>query len=154
MAELGGALAGPPRLVLGFDFGRKRIGTAVGQNVTGQATALANLPNHRGAIDWRAIEGLLREWQPDALIVGLPLGLDGGEQPLSLAARRFARRLHGRFRLPVHLIDERFTTRAAEALLRESTPLRRSQRLPRLDAVAAKLLVETWLSEQPAGMAR
>lgn len=141
---------GQPRTVLGFDYGEKRIGVAVGQAVTASATPLncVRTPGARG--NWPLITELLQTWQPEVLVVGLPLTLDGGEQPLSVAARRFARRLRGRYGLPVYLVDERLSTREADTLLRASGTRAHARRVVQLDGIAAKLIAETWLGDQGA----
>jgi putative holliday junction resolvase len=86
-----------PQTLLGFDFGTRRIGVAVGQRVTGTASALTTLAARDGQPDWAEIARLIDTWHPDALVVGLPLALDGGHSDVTRAAERFARRLHGRF---------------------------------------------------------
>ena len=105
--------------VLGFDFGTKKTGVATGQSITATAAPLAPLAMRDGIPDWLVIERLLKEWQPQALLVGLPLNMDDTESELSHLARKFARRLHGRFNLPVFMVDERLTSRAARELLAE-----------------------------------
>jgi putative Holliday junction resolvase len=131
--------------LLGFDFGQKKIGVAVGQTITGTATPLTTLRNRGRTPDWPAIEALIREWQPDAAVVGLPHNMDDTEEEtLAEPVRRFARQLEGRFRIPVHLIDERLTTLAAQAALGIPRGASRSE-LDKLDAYAAKLILETWL---------
>lgn len=133
-----------PQTVLGFDFGLKRIGVAVGNALLGSATPLAVLPAQDGAPDWPRIHALREEWQPDRLLVGLPLNMDGSESDLSARARRFANRLNGRLGLPVELVDERLTSFAARGeLLAAGT--RRGK--PGVDALAASLIVESWLSQ-------
>jgi putative Holliday junction resolvase len=138
--------------LLGFDFGTKKIGVAVGQTVTGTASPLTTL-RHRGhKPDWAAIEALMLEWRPQAAVLGLPHNMDDTEEEtLAEPVRRFARQLEGRFAVPVHLVDERLTTRAAEQALGLRTQARRRQRGQRetdaIDAYAAKLILETWLGE-------
>ena len=100
----------PLRLLLGFDYGTKQIGVAVGQAVTGQARELKVLKAQNGVPDWQQVEALIREWQPDAMVVGLPLNMDGTPSDMSARAEKFARRLNGRFNLPVFTHDERLTT--------------------------------------------
>ena len=97
-------------VVIGFDFGMKRIGVAVGQRVTGTATALAVLPAKNGIPDWQVIENLLKEWQPDLLVVGNPINMDGTASDMSRLSKKFANRLHGRFGVPCEQVDERLTT--------------------------------------------
>lgn len=130
--------------VLGFDFGLKRIGVAVGNALLGSATPLTVLPAHDGAPDWSRIHALREEWQPDRLLVGLPLNMDGSESDLSARARRFANRLNGRLGLPVELVDERLTSFAARGELLAGGQRRGK---PPLDALAASLIVESWLNQ-------
>ncbi|WP_241488341.1 Holliday junction resolvase RuvX, partial [Winslowiella iniecta] len=101
--------------MLSFDFGTKSIGVAVGQQLTGTARPLTAIKAQDGIPDWNLIERLLKEWQPDLVVVGLPLNMDGTEQPLTARARKFANRLHGRFGVPVELHDERLSTVEARA---------------------------------------
>lgn len=95
---------------LAFDFGTKSIGVAIGQQLTGTARPLIALKAQDGIPDWNRLEALLKEWQPDRVVVGLPLNMDGSEQPLTVRARKFANRLHGRFGVQVDLHDERLST--------------------------------------------
>ncbi len=125
--------------LLCFDYGEKRIGVAVGQQITATASALEIIPVRHGRPDWERIETLLRDWQPQALVVGNPLNLDGTRQPMTESADRFARKLAGRFQLPVHRADERLTTFAARQQLRGRV---------KVDAEAAKIILESWLGEQ------
>jgi putative Holliday junction resolvase len=129
---------------MGFDYGTRKIGVAVGQTVTGTASALETLLSVKNQPDWIRIGQLIKEWKPDALIVGLPLNLDDSSTDATEGALRFSRQLEGRYHLPVHLADERFTS--AEARTRLGP---REKEIERYDAVAAKLILETWLSEQP-----
>lgn len=132
---------------LGFDYGLKRIGVAVGQSITGTASPLPALACRDGQPDWERVEALLKEWRPGALIVGLPYNTDGGEQPISTAARRFARRLTGRFGLPVYLVDERYSSASAEARLAETRQQgRRRVRKTDIDSAAACIILESWLN--------
>jgi len=106
-------LSQPPATLLCFDYGERRIGVAVGQTLTGTATPLETLPARDGNPDWDRVATLVAEWQPDALVVGLPLNMDDTEQELTARARRFGNRLHGRLGLTVHFADERLSTREA-----------------------------------------
>lgn len=130
--------------VLGFDYGVRKIGVAVGQTITHTATPLCTLPTRDGKPDWDAIGQLIREWQPESLVVGLPYQMDDVEAPVAERARRFARQLEGRYRLPVFLADERLTTR--EAIRQLGREARRDA--PRVDAMAARLILETWLCDR------
>ncbi len=120
----------PLRLLLGFDYGTRQIGVAVGQAVTGQARELCVLKAQNGVPDWNRVEALIKEWQPDAIVVGLPLNMDGSPSEMSERAEKFGRRLNGRFNLPVFTHDERLTTYAAkgERLARASATATASDR--------------------------
>jgi putative Holliday junction resolvase len=133
-----------PRIVLGFDFGTRRIGVAVGQGLTRSASALVTLSNRNGAPDWEAIGRLIEQWQPAALVVGLPLNLDGSDHEITRLARRFGNRLRGRYNLPVYTMDERLSSAAAEALLAEQGRYDKAD----VDKVAAQLILQGWLEQQ------
>ena len=129
--------------LLGFDFGPRKIGVAVGQTITGSASPLTTIRSHGERPDWARIEGIIREWQPTAAVVGLPFNMDDTETELAPRARRFARQIEGRFGIEVHLIDERLTSLEAKRQLG-----RAATSLEVVDAMAAKLILETWLCEQ------
>ncbi|ALV91127.1 MULTISPECIES: Holliday junction resolvase RuvX [Pantoea] len=129
--------------LLGFDFGTKSIGVAVGQQLTGTARALTALKAQDGTPDWNQIEKLLKEWQPDYVVVGLPLNMDGTEQPLTVRARKFANRLHGRFGVRVELQDERLSTIEARADLFERGGFRALQK-GQVDSQSAVIILEDW----------
>lgn len=135
-----------PQRILGFDFGTKRIGVASAQAVTATATPLPTIPSRDGIPDWERMDALLTEWTPEALVVGLPLNMDDTESELSHLARKFGRRLHARYRLPVFMCDERLSSHSARGLLMEVQERRRG-RLPNLDSTAAVLIAEAWLAE-------
>ncbi len=131
---------------LGFDYGSKRIGVAVGDSLTRSARPLPPLPGP----DWAAIGRLVAEWRPAALIVGLPLDEDGSEQAITGPAREFAAALGKRLKLPVHQADERYSSRAADDALREARSSGRMQRRVRKgdrDGQAARVILEQWLLE-------
>jgi len=129
-----------PATLLGFDYGDRRIGVAVGQTLTGTATPLATLSASHGRPNWEAVRALVEAWRPDALVVGLPLNMDGTEQEVTARARRFARRLQARHELPLHFADERLSTREARA--RENVGAPREGR----DALAAQVILEGWMN--------
>ncbi len=141
----------PPASVLGFDFGTKRIGMAFGQRITGTAQVLEVIDHGHTGPDWIRIEHALREWRPEALVVGLPLTLDGGEQTTATLARRFALSLGARYALPVHLVDERMTSIEASRRFAaaRSAGQRRKLDAKLLDSFAAQVIVENFLA-QPA----
>lgn len=129
--------------LLGFDYGSHKIGIAVGQQLTRSATPLVTLSNPKGKPDWQGIARLINEWQPQALVVGHPFEMTDREANNAEGAKRFSRQLHGRFGLPVHLIDERLTTRQAWSDLGAEA----ARDPTKLDSYAAKLILETWLSQ-------
>jgi putative Holliday junction resolvase len=130
--------------VLAFDFGLKRIGVAVGDRETRLAHPLETIAEEANAPRFDRIQTLLEEWRPVALVVGLPLSLDGDEHDLSKRCRRFAHQLHGRFGLPVSLVDERLTSVSAEARLREAGMGARARKAV-LDSVAAQEILQSYL---------
>jgi putative Holliday junction resolvase len=132
------------RSLMGFDFGTRSIGVATGQEITGSASPLTSLKANDGIPDWAQIEKLLKEWQPDLLIVGLPLNMDGTEQDITVRAKKFGQRLHGRFGLQVEFKDERLTTTDAKARLFEQGGYRALGK-SRVDAVSAQLILESWM---------
>ena len=123
-----------PRSFLAFDFGTRRVGVATGNTLTGHATPLKTLAVE-GDARFAAIAALIREWQPDALVVGVPFHPDGAAHDNTERARRFARQLHGRFKLQVHEVDERYSsTEAASYGARD------------LDAASAAIILNQFLS--------
>lgn len=135
--------------VLGFDVGTRRIGVAVGSVLSGSARELAVVDVHDGRIDWPQIARLLREWQPDRLLVGDPQMLAGGDQPARRAAHRFAREVAARFSLPVALIDERRSSieAAQRFAAARARGVKRRRDAQHLDAMAAAVIVERWLQQ-------
>lgn len=129
-------------ILLGFDYGTRKIGVAVGQTITGTASTLETLLPVKNQPDWHRISQLIDEWKPEALIVGLPLNLDDSATDATQGALRFSRQLEGRYHLRVYLADERFTSTEARNRLGP-----KKKALEVYDAMAAKLIVETWLSE-------
>ena len=129
--------------LLGFDYGTRKIGVAVGQTLTRTATPLETLRLGNQKPDWGRIAELIDEWQPEALVVGLPLDVDDSETDATEPARRFSRQLEGRFKLKVYMADERFTSFEARERLGH-----KAKRIEEYDAVAAKLILETWLNER------
>ncbi|MBY8965594.1 Holliday junction resolvase RuvX [Algiphilus sp. NNCM1] len=124
--------------LLGFDFGTEKVGVAVGQRVTRSARPLTRI----GPRDWEALDALIAEWQPEALVVGLPLAEDGAEQPLTRRVQRYARALAQRSRLPVYTCDERYSSLAADSAL-SGCPKPNDN-----DAEAARIILEQWLSQE------
>lgn len=132
-----------PVTLLGFDYGEKHIGVAVGQTLTASASPIACVRAKHAKPDWTAIAGLVETWQPDAFVVGLPLNMDGSDQAMTHAARRFGNQLRARFKRPVHLADERLSTREAKTRLYERGRLDEEDH-----PVAAQVILEGFLAEQ------
>ena len=139
----------PPETAFGFDFGLKRIGVAVGQSLTGSASPLGVVAVRGGEPDWEALARLVAEWGPKSLVVGLPYNMDLSEQEMTQKARHFAQQLSERFPLPVHTVDERLSSREAEAALKESRQQGR-RRVTRedIDGAAACVILESWFNSQ------
>lgn len=133
--------------ILSFDYGDKTIGVAVGNTVTGQAHPLTTVRVIRGQVQWPVISKLIEEWAPVTLVVGLPLKMDGSDNPVTPKARKFGNRLNGRYNLPVHMVDERLTTRAARTELYNAGVVEKRHK-PVLDKLAAQSILQTYLSEQ------
>ncbi len=130
-------------VLLGFDYGTHKIGVAVGQALTGTATPLETLGLVNRKPDWQRIQCLLDEWRPQALVVGHPFEMTDREANNAAGAKKFARQLHGRFHLPVHMADERLTSREAWSALGSEAGKDPSK----VDSYAAKLILETWLND-------
>ena len=131
---------------LSFDFGTKSIGVAIGQQITGTARPLNAIKALDGTPDWNVIERLLKEWQPDAVIIGLPLNMDGSEQPLTARARKFANKIHGRFGITVTLHDERLSTVEARAGLFEHGGFRALNK-GSVDSASAVIILESYFEQ-------
>jgi putative Holliday junction resolvase len=135
--------------VLAFDFGEKRIGVAVGDLGLRIAHPLTTIRAEDNTTRFAEISKLIAEWRPARLVVGLPMHADGTEHEVSRLARRFAQRLEGRFGVPVALVDERLTSRAAESRMRESG-VREDKIKASLDAAASQEILESYFSSTPA----
>lgn len=145
------------RTFLGFDYGLKRIGVAVGQELTGTASALTTIRATEGKPDWDAITRLIEQWKPDELVIGLPTNMDGTFHELSYMARRFGNQLNGRYNLRAHFIDERLSSLEAERQIQYShqAPAKKHGRKKGakgqnddIDKIAAKVILESWLNQQ------
>ena len=130
---------------LAFDFGMKRIGVAIGQTLTHSANPLTTLEAKAGIPDWQLIKNLITKWTPTTLIIGIPYNMDGTEQPITQAARRFANRLKGRFGLPIALVDERLSTREAYWTHTQRPSPHAKQN--NIDSYAAVVILENWLDQ-------
>jgi len=133
--------------VLGFDFGHKRIGVATGQTITCTATPLTTLTASADGAHWPQIDELVRQWKPDALLVGIPYMLDGKETEMSQATRDFKQQLEQRFALPVMLVDETLSSYQAEAMLKQNMKIDQHNKAE-IDKMAAAVIVQGWLDQQ------
>jgi putative Holliday junction resolvase len=130
---------------LGFDFGYKRIGVAVGQRLTCSARPLATLAAKQGIPDWNVVAKVIAQWCPQALIVGIPTCIDDTELYTTAAARRFAKQLRKQFAIEVHLVDERLSTVEARGHLFEQGGYKKIKKTE-IDGIAASIILEQWLN--------
>ena len=137
-----------PRRLLAFDYGLRQIGVAVGNSLLGTTQPLEVLRARDGQPDWERVQALLAEWHPDLLVVGDPLNMDGSVSELAQRARRFARRLEGRFGIPCTLVDERLSSFAVKQAQRERGHDGDYRARP-VDSLAAELILQDWLRSQP-----
>tara|TARA_B100001964_G_scaffold245799_1_gene336418 strand:+ start:11827 stop:12240 length:414 start_codon:yes stop_codon:yes gene_type:complete len=126
------------QLVMAFDFGRNKIGIAVGHTITKTATPIAIIKARDGIPEWLEIEKLIREWQPGLFVVGLPINMDGSPSEMSRLAEKFARRLQGRFDIPYEMMDERLSSFEARSGEASDNPI---------DDVAAQLILESFFQD-------
>ena len=131
------------RTIIGFDFGKKYIGVAVGQEITHSASPLGSIKAKDGIPDWDSLGAYLKEWQPDLIVVGLPLNMDGTEQQLTKDAKKFGNRIAGRFGLKVTFQDERLTTADAKEQLFARGGYKNLKK-DNIDAESARLIIESF----------
>ena len=131
---------------MAFDFGLRQIGVATASVSFGASTSLPVLNAKDGVPDWNQVERVLAEWQPDLVILGEPLNMDGTDSELTPRARKFGQRIHGRFGLPVEMVDERLSSVAAKEASAERGHKGDYKKEP-IDSLAAELILQTWLSE-------
>ncbi len=134
------------RTIIGFDFGKKYIGIAVGQEITGSASPLGSIKANDGIPHWDSLSNYLTEWQPDLIVVGLPLNMDGSEQQLTKDARKFGNRIAGRFGLKVEFQDERLTTADAKEQLFSRGGYKNLKK-DNIDAESARLIIESFFEQ-------
>lgn len=141
----------PQRTLLAFDFGLKRIGVAVGTRITATSHPVTTLTTGPAGIDWPRISHLIQTWEPDGLVLGLPLHEDGSGHKLTERVRRFGRQLEGRYRLPVHFVDEYLSSWEARSDLADARHAGRRRRIRRgeIDARAAQRILQGFLEEPP-----
>jgi len=136
------------RSLIALDYGLRRIGVATGSCLTGTATPLATISARQGVPDWLELDKVIKEWQPDLLVLGLPYNQDGSESEMTLAVQEFATTLRSRYLLLIEFVDERYTSVEAKAILKEERRLgTRKKQLKKedVDAKAAQLIAESWM---------
>ncbi len=138
--------------VIGFDYGKKRIGIATGQTITNTATPCITLKQLDGNPNWPVIGELIDEWKPQSLIIGMPYHIDGSENKMTAAARQFAYELKKRFKLPVIEINEALSSDEAEECLKQNMKINQ-QNKHEIDRMAAAVIVQRWLDEQSSTQA-
>lgn len=133
--------------ILGFDFGMKSIGVAVGHQLTNTARGIEALTARDGIPDWEVIAKIVAEWQPGLIVVGLPLNMDGTEQLMTAAARKFGNRMNNRFNIPVVWQDERLTTFEALGQMGIRSKMQSDKRSD-VDKLSAQIILQSWLDLQ------
>lgn len=136
----------PRSTILGFDFGTKRIGVAIGQLITSTANPLTIIRAQEGEPDWKALDKLMEEWRPSALVVGIPLNMNGSSQKITQQAEAFAKALEEHYQLPVYRTDERLTTREARENLFSEGGYKALKK--HVDSTAAQIILAAWLQNQ------
>jgi len=135
-------------LLLGFDFGSNKIGVAIGQTITKQARALTVIKANNGVPNWQQIDILIKQYNPNTLVIGLPINMDDSISDISLKAQKFARQLNGRFNIPVQMWDERLSSFEARGLLKatkKNNNNKTNQKNQNIDAIAAALILQGFL---------
>ena len=138
-----------PRTILAFDFGLRRIGVAVGQDITASASPLGVVANRQGGVDHEAVAALIREWRPSGLVVGMPTHADGSPSRMQGPVEAFIEELQ-RYQLSVDTVDERYTSLEAEQVLKEARAAGTRGRLSKemIDSAAAVFIAERYLSSR------
>ena len=139
--------------IMAFDYGLRQIGVAHGQTLTANAEGIGILKASDGVPNWDDVKAMLNEWKPNLILVGLPLNMDGSESELSRLARKFARRLQGRFNVDALMVDERLTSQDAKSSLRDPSSNNKGNKidLTKIDHLAAALILQSWLDQPNLG---
>ncbi len=132
---------------LGFDFGYKKIGVAVGQTITGSASPLQTIRSINQSPDWQIISQLIQEWRPCGLVVGISRQADGSDNPVTPRMIKFCHQLNGRYQLPVYQQDEALTTFEAKQMLFDEVSVNATKLWEVQDQLAAQLILQSWLNE-------
>lgn len=143
------------KTILCFDFGTQNIGVAIGQTITHSASSLSTLKANDGIPNWKEVEDLIKQWQPDLLLIGQPLNMDGSHSAMTARAEKFSRRLHGRFGLPTEMADERLSSFEAKGeILKHGKQIKghdvghNNFKERNVDSIAARIILDSWLAEQ------
>ena len=132
--------------VLGFDFGQKRIGIAVGNNISKRARALTTIDSLSNNQKFELIQKIIEEWQPVSIVVGVPFNVDGSEHRITNLSKKFAKQLEQKYSLPTHLIDERYTSiEASHEIKDKKIDLKKKKLL--IDQIAAKIILQSYLDQ-------
>lgn len=139
--------------VLGFDYGKARIGVAVMNTLTGVATPQSTIAARDGKPDWDTLSRCLKSWNPARLVVGMPRKLDGADSAMQEPILRFVRQLEGRYGLPVDVVNEQLSSREAEQRLKQARQAGRKRKIRKeeIDQVAAAIILESWMQEYAHG---
>ena len=135
-------------VVIGFDFGLKRIGVAIGQTITQTATPVDIVNSKDGKPDWQHISQIFEQWQPSAILVGLPMRLNGEQQALTQPARKFGQRLSGRYNRPIYYIEEQLSSVEARTRVKNSSHNTPHNTSPQIDDHAAQIILQNWLQTE------
>ncbi len=142
------------RTVLGFDYGTKRIGVAIGQELTSQASGVTTVNALKQKPNWQEIDQIIEKWSPDVMVVGIPVHMDGTEHEMTEKAKKFCRQLQHRYNLQVFEVDERLSSVEAESQLAEQGKTSKAKKSKRyrfskaeIDQLAAQIIVQTWLNQ-------
>ena len=130
--------------IIAFDYGTVNIGVAIGQFTTCTATPLPYIRYNNNKSKWKAIDKLIKDWKPQAAVIGLPYNMDNSISEIAVQAKKFANKINGRFNLSIFLADERLTTREAKSMIKNSEFTKKNKSQP-VDSIAAAIILESWL---------
>ena len=132
--------------IIGFDFGQKRIGVAIGNNISKSAQALITIESASNNQKFEAIQKIMDEWQPVSIVVGVPFNVDGSEHKVTNLCKKFAKQLEQKYALPIHLIDERYTSIEASYEIQDKKIDLKKRKLL-IDQIAAKIILQSYLDQ-------
>ena len=132
--------------IIGFDFGQKRIGVAIGNNISKSAQALITIESASNNQKFEAIQKIMDEWQPVSIVVGVPFNVDGSEHKVTNLCKKFAKQLEQKYALPIYLIDERYTSIEASYEIQDKKIDLKKRKLL-IDQIAAKIILQSYLDQ-------